>query len=145
LPVIGREFQINAILQTWIPTAYLLAAAMFAVPFGRLSEIKGMKKIFVYGNIIFFISFLLSALSPNAIYLIIFRLLQGIGSAMMFVTGLAILTGVYPPMERGKVIGYQHRCSIRWPIPWAGAWRCLNTLYWVEEHIPCNITYNTPL
>ncbi|MBC7318698.1 MAG: MFS transporter [Methanothermobacter sp.] len=105
LPVIGREFQIDAILQTWIPTAYLLAAAMFAVPFGRLSEIKGMKKIFVYGNIIFFISSLLSALSPNAIYLIIFRLLQGIGSAMMFVTGLAILTRVYPPMERGKVIG----------------------------------------
>ena len=105
LPVIGREFQIDAILQTWIPTAYLLAAAMFAVPFGRLSEIKGMKKIFVYGNIIFFISSLLSALSPTAIYLIIFRLLQGIGSAMMFVTGLAILTRVYPPMERGKVIG----------------------------------------
>jgi len=105
LPVIGREFQIDAILQTWIPTAYLLAAAMFAVPFGRLSEIKGMKRVFIYGNIIFFISSLLSALAPNAMSLIFFRLLQGIGSAMMFVTGLAILTRVYPPMERGKVIG----------------------------------------
>jgi len=105
LPVIGREFQIDAILQTWIPTAYLLTAAMFAVPFGRLSEIKGMKKVFIYGNIIFFISSLFCALSPNAISLIIFRLFQGIAYAMMFVTGLAILTRVYPPMERGKVIG----------------------------------------
>ncbi|ADL58241.1 MFS transporter [Methanothermobacter marburgensis] len=105
LPVIALHFGIDAILQTWIPTAFLLAAAIFAVPFGRISEIYGMKRIFIYGNMIFTVSSVLSAFSPSALALIIFRAIQGVGSAMIFVTGLAMLTRVFPPMERGKAIG----------------------------------------
>ncbi len=105
LPAIGAEFSASAIILSWIPTAYLLAAAMFAVPFGRISDIYGMKRIFSYGVIIFTITSLLSAVAPSAESLIIFRLLQGIGSAMIFVTGLAIITSVYPPNQRGKAIG----------------------------------------
>ena len=105
LPVIALQFKIDAIIQTWIPTAFLLAAAIFAVPFGRLSEIYGMKRIFVYGNIIFTVSAILSAFSPSAMALILFRTIQGLGSAMIFVTGLAILTRVFPPYERGRAIG----------------------------------------
>lgn len=105
LPAIAAQFKINAIVQNWIPASYLLAAAIFAVPFGRISEIYGMKKIFTYGMLIFTVFSILSALAPNAMDLIIFRVFQGIGSAMMFVTGLALLTRVYPPKDRGKVIG----------------------------------------
>lgn len=105
LPSIGSEFASSAILLSWVPTAFLLAAAMFAVPFGRISDIYGMKKIFTYGIIIFTIASFLSAISPNTESLIIFRILQGIGGAMIFVTGLAIITSVYPPQERGKAIG----------------------------------------
>ncbi len=105
LPSIGGEFHTDAILLSWIPTSFLLVAAMFAVPFGRIADIHGMKKIFTYGMIIFTITSLLSALSPNAITLIIFRIIQGIGSAMIFVTALAIITSVFPPRERGKAIG----------------------------------------
>jgi EmrB/QacA subfamily drug resistance transporter len=105
LPAIGAEFATSAILLSWIPTSFLLAAAMFAVPFGRISDIYGMKKIFNYGVIIFTISSFLSAAAPSAESLIVFRILQGIGGAMIFVTGLAIITSVYPPQERGKAIG----------------------------------------
>lgn len=105
LPAIGAEFATGAILLSWIPTSFLLAAAMFAVPFGRISDIYGMKKIFSYGVIIFTVSSLLSAISPSAELLIAFRILQGIGGAMIFVTGLAIITSVYPPQQRGKAIG----------------------------------------
>ncbi len=105
LPAIGAEFATSAILLSWVPTAFLLAAAMFAVPFGRISDIFGMKKIFSYGIIIFTISSLLSAVAPSVESLIIFRIVQGIGGAMIFVTGLAIITSVYPPRERGKAIG----------------------------------------
>ena len=105
LPAIGAEFATSAILLSWIPTSFLLAAAMFAVPFGRISDIYGMKKIFNYGVIIFTISSFLSAVAPSAESLIVFRILQGIGGAMIFVTGLAIITSVYPPQERGKAIG----------------------------------------
>ena len=78
---------------------------MFAVPFGRISDIYGMKKIFSYGIIIFTVASFLSAVAPSAESLIIFRIIQGIGGAMIFVTGLAIITSVYPPRERGKAIG----------------------------------------
>lgn len=78
---------------------------MFAVPFGRIADIYGMKKIFTYGIIIFTIASFLASLSPSAEALTAFRVIQGIGSAMIFVTGLAIITSVFPPQERGKAIG----------------------------------------
>ncbi|MGZ7118809.1 MAG: MFS transporter, partial [Methanobacterium sp.] len=106
LPAIGSEFLADAILLSWIPTSFLLAAAIFAVPFGRISDIYGMKKIFTYGMIIFTISSFLCAIAFSAESLILFRVIQGIGTAMIFVTGLAIVTSVYPPQERGKAIGF---------------------------------------
>ncbi len=105
LPSIGSEFAADAILLSWIPTAYLLASAVFAVPFGRIADIHGMKKIFTYGIVVFTVATLLSGAAPSVTSLIAFRVLQGIGSAMIFVTGLAIITSVYPPKERGKAIG----------------------------------------
>ncbi|WP_414468923.1 MFS transporter [Methanobacterium sp. ACI-7] len=106
LPAIGNEFITDAILLSWVPTSFLLASAIFAVPFGRISDIYGMKKIFTYGMIIFTISSFLCAVAFSTESLIAFRVLQGIGSAMLFVTGLAIVTSVYPPQERGKAIGF---------------------------------------
>ena len=105
LPAIGAEFGADAVLLSWIPTSFLLAAAMFAVPFGRISDIYGMKRIFLCGIILFTVASLLSAVASSALSLILFRVLQGIGSAMIFVTGLAIVTSVYPARERGKAIG----------------------------------------
>ncbi len=106
LPVIGATFGADAILLNWVVNGFLLAAAIFAVPFGRICDIHGRKKIFTYGIIIFTVASLLCALAPSTLSLIVFRVIQGIGSAMIFVTGLAILTSVYPPHERGKAIGF---------------------------------------
>ncbi len=105
VPAIGAEFAANAIILSWVPTSFLLAAAMFAVPFGRIADIHGMKKIFNYGIVIFTVASLLSALAPSVVLLLVFRILQGIGGAMIFVTGLAIITSAFPPQERGKAIG----------------------------------------
>ncbi|ADZ09925.1 drug resistance transporter, EmrB/QacA subfamily [Methanobacterium lacus] len=105
IPSIGSSFGADVILLSWIPTAYLLAAAVFAVPFGRIADIHGMKKIFTYGIIIFTVASFLCAIAPSIISLIVFRIMQGVGSAMIFVTGLAIISSVYPRNERGKAIG----------------------------------------
>ena len=105
LPAIAKEFNIDAVILTWIPTAYLLASAVCLVPFGRLADLYGRKKIFGFGIVAFTLSSLLCAIASTAFQLILFRIFQGIGSAMIFATSLAILTSVFPPHERGKVLG----------------------------------------
>lgn len=105
LPSIGEEFKSDAVLLSWVATSYLLAAAVSLVPFGKLADIYGRKKIFMSGQILTTITSLLAAFSISAPMLIVFRLFQGIGGAMVFATGIAILTSVYPPQERGKVLG----------------------------------------
>ncbi|MGA2368706.1 MAG: MFS transporter [Dehalococcoidia bacterium] len=105
LPSIAREFNLDAITLGWVVTAYLLAAAIFLVPFGKLADIKGRKKIFTYGIIIDAVSSIGAALSPSGSLLIFFRLLQGVGGAMIFGTGVAIVTSIFPLAERGKALG----------------------------------------
>jgi EmrB/QacA subfamily drug resistance transporter len=106
LPTIGREFALDTVLLGWVSTAYLLAAAVFLLPFGRLADIHGRKRVFLYGTIVYTVSSFLAALAPTGGWLIAGRVLQGIGSAMIFGTGVAILTSVFPPGERGKVLGF---------------------------------------
>jgi EmrB/QacA subfamily drug resistance transporter len=105
LPTIGKEFKIDAVTLGWVPSSYLLASAMFLLPFGRVADIFGRKKIFLAGTVIYTIGSLFSALSLSAPMLIACRVIQGIGSAMTFGTSMAILTSVYPLEERGWAIG----------------------------------------
>ena len=105
LPSIGREFTMNAILLSWVPTAYLLSAAMFLVPFGRIADIYGRKKIFIYGIAVFTLGALLSGLARSATMLILFRTVQGFGASMIFGTAVAIVTSIFVEGERGKALG----------------------------------------
>jgi EmrB/QacA subfamily drug resistance transporter len=105
LPSIQKEFQINALLLSWIATSYILSAAIFLLPFGKLADIYGRKKIFRYGIIIFTFSSFLAAFSNSAWMLVFSRIVQGLGSAMVFATGIAIISSVFPPEERGKALG----------------------------------------
>jgi EmrB/QacA subfamily drug resistance transporter len=105
LPTIGREFSMDSISLSWISTAYLLSAAACLVPFGRASDIYGRKKIFILGVILDNISSILGAVAPSGSFLIFFRILQGIGGAMIFSTGISIVTTVYPSKDRGKALG----------------------------------------
>ena len=105
LPTIGREFGVDAIVLGWVVTAFILAAAVFLLPFGRLADIHGRKRVFGWGVALFTAASLLCGLAPSASLLIGFRALQGVGSTMMFGTGTAILTSVYPAGERGWVLG----------------------------------------
>jgi EmrB/QacA subfamily drug resistance transporter len=105
LPAIGAEFHMDAIALSWVSTAYLLASAIFLVPFGKIADIYGRKKIFLVGIIIFAAASFVMTLVESSGMLIIVRVLQGIGSSMIFGTAVAILTSVFPPGERGKALG----------------------------------------
>ena len=105
LPSIGDELAMNAILLSWVATAFLLATAVFLVPLGRIADIYGRKRIFTYGMIIYTAASVLAAISTSSAMLISSRILQGIGGAMVFSTAIAILISVFPPEERGRVLG----------------------------------------
>jgi len=105
LPSIGREFHMDAVMLGWVATAYLLAAAMFILPFGRAADIYGRKKIYTAGIIVFSIGSLLITLSNSETMLLTFRVVQGVGGSMMAGTAVAILTSVFPPAERGRALG----------------------------------------
>jgi EmrB/QacA subfamily drug resistance transporter len=105
LPAIGRELQMDAILLSWVTTAYLLASAMFLVPLGKIADIYGRKRIFIYGTLVFTLASIGITFSNSAVMLICFRVLQGIGLAAAYCTGTAILTSVFPSNELGKVFG----------------------------------------
>jgi EmrB/QacA subfamily drug resistance transporter len=105
LPAIAVQFNADAVTLGWITSAYIVSAALFIVPFGRVADILGRKKIFVLGVLIFTVSSLASALAPAAGFLIAARFVQGIGGAMLFATSVAMVTQVYGPGERGWALG----------------------------------------
>ena len=105
LPQIGETFALKAVSLGWIATAYLIATAVFQVPFARLADLIGRKKVFITGIILFGLATLMCGFAPSGAVLIALRAVSGLGCAMMFGTNMAILTAIFPPNERGKAIG----------------------------------------
>lgn len=106
LPSIGTDLNMDAVQLSWVATAFILASAVCLVPFGRVADMIGRKKVFLVGMALFTAASLGCGLARSPATLVAFRTLQGVGAAMIFGTGLAILTSVFPPGERGRVIGY---------------------------------------
>ena len=104
LPAIGAEFRMDAVLLSWVATAYVLAAAVGLLPAGRLADIHGRKRFYAIGMIVFTSASLLAALVFSTPILLAARILQGLGSAMSFATGTAIVISVFPPGERGRAL-----------------------------------------
>ncbi len=105
LPTIAGEFSLDAIELSWVSSAYLLASAAFLVPFGRIGDIFGRKKILTGGVILFTLSSMGMIFSASSLMLISFRLIQGVGASMIFGTAVAILTSVTEPTRRGQALG----------------------------------------
>ena len=106
IPAIGSEFHASATLVGYIVTGYILAAAVLAVPFGRLADLTGRKRILVLGILIFSLCSAGAAFSTSMTMLLTLRILQGIGAAMIFSTNMAVLISAFSPEKRGKVLGY---------------------------------------
>jgi len=105
LPSIGREFSIDAVTLGWVTTAYLLAAAVFLVPMGRIADIRGRRRVFLAGMVGYTVVSFLCTLATSEAMLIALRGLQGFTDSMMFGTSTAIVTSVHPPERRGRALG----------------------------------------
>ncbi len=105
LPAIGREMGLDAVALSWVATAYLLSAAVFLVPFGKLADIHGRKRVFVGGLFVYTATSALCALAPTFPFLLAGRVAQGLGGGMIFGTSVALLTSIFPPGKRGLALG----------------------------------------
>ena len=105
LPTIGQELSMDAVSLGWVATAYILASASLLLPFGRLADIYGRKRILTIGLSIYTLATILLAFVPSGAALIALRAFQGSGGAMVFSTGVALVTSVFPEGERGKALG----------------------------------------
>ena len=105
LPSIQADLRMDAVQLSWIATAYLLAVAVGLVPAGKIADIHGRKKVFATGLAVYTIGCGIAAFVNSTALLIATRVVQGIGAAMFVTTGMAILTSIFPPNRRGRVIG----------------------------------------
>ncbi len=106
IPSIGTEFHVSASGIGWVVTGYILSSAVLSVPFGRLADLTNRKSILSFGILIFSMTSFAAAFSPSLTFLIILRVVQGVGAAMIFSTNTAVLISAFPPEKRGKVLGY---------------------------------------
>jgi EmrB/QacA subfamily drug resistance transporter len=105
LPTLVDSF--GAVLATvqWVVLAYLLTVTTLMLSVGRLADMIGKKPPYTWGFVIFTIGSVLCGLSWSIQALILFRILQAIGAAMVMALGMAIVTEAFPPGERGKALG----------------------------------------
>ncbi|GHO60006.1 DHA2 family efflux MFS transporter permease subunit [Ktedonobacter robiniae] len=89
----------------WVVNAYMLVYGALLITGGRLGDIFGSRTIFACGLGIFVVASTLCGLSQNSLELIAARVLQGVGSALITSTSLALLTSLYPPERRGAALG----------------------------------------
>ena len=105
LPSIGKEFVMNTVLLNWVVLSFMLSIAVFILPFGRVADIFGRKRFLLYGMSVYTVASILCGISFNTGMLIASRVLQGISGAIISVTVISIITSVYPPGKRGRVLG----------------------------------------
>ncbi len=106
IPAIDNEFNAGAAAIGWVISGYILAAAAFSVPIGRMADLTGRERILKAGILVFSISCGAICFVGTMEALLLFRVTQGIGAAMVFSTNQAVLISRYPPEKRGKVLGF---------------------------------------
>ena len=105
LPTVLQDLHASIVHGIWIITGYKLMITILAVLLGRLADLYGRVRLYNLGFAIFTVGSLLCALSRTGEELIIFRLLQGSGAALLIVNSTAILTDAFPKKELGMGLG----------------------------------------
>jgi len=105
LPSIGVGLNMTAVQLAWVATSFLLTSSLLLVPFGRVGDMRGRKRVLTTGVVIYTIGSALAGLSQDGTMLILARAVQGSGGAMLASTSVAILASAFGPGERGKALG----------------------------------------
>jgi EmrB/QacA subfamily drug resistance transporter len=106
LPSIAGHFGTDIPTVQWVVIGFALTISALLLPMGRLSDLMGLKKVYIWGSLVFILGAALSGTSSNLAILIVSRIIQGCGAAMTQGTGMAIVISAFPGRERGKAIGF---------------------------------------
>ncbi|KFE68473.1 MDR family MFS transporter [Hyalangium minutum] len=104
-PAIQDDLSIPASLYSWITTSYLVASTVMVPLWGKMSDQFGRRKILVTGILVFLAGSFLCGAAWGTVPLILFRAVQGLGSAALFTSAFAVVADLFPPAERGKYQG----------------------------------------
>ncbi len=113
LPDMMVKLHADLVEMIWVIMGYILVSTIFLLTFGRIADLLGRVRMYNLGFVVFTIGSLLCGLSSTATELILFRLVQGSGAALMMVNSMAIITEVFPPNERGRALGIN---AITWAL-----------------------------
>jgi EmrB/QacA subfamily drug resistance transporter len=105
LPDLERSLHTSLLALVWVILAYLIAATVLVLAAGRLSDLFGRKRAYVGGFLVFAFASLGAGFSGDATVLILWRILQGIGSAFLFANAAALVTDAFPKEELGLAMG----------------------------------------
>ncbi|MBV9121050.1 MAG: MFS transporter [Chloroflexi bacterium] len=111
LPDIMHSVNASVVEVMWMVMGYSLIITALLLPFGRLADMKGRVRLFNAGFVLFTVASALCGLSQTGSQLVLFRLLQGIGSAFLFSNSVALLTDAFPANERGMALGVNMMCA----------------------------------
>ena len=111
LPDMMVELHADLVEMIWVIIGYILVSTVFLLTFGRVADLFGRVRMYNLGFVVFTAGSALCGLSGSVLALILFRLVQGAGAAMMLVNSVAILTEVFPANERGRALGIN---SVTW-------------------------------
>lgn len=113
LPTINTALNTTLLSSVWIILIYLLVIAVATTQFGRLGDIYGRSRMFNFGFGVFTVGSLLCGLSSDVLFLIFFRIVQGIGGALLQANSGAIVADTFEPKRRGRAFGYT---SVGWSV-----------------------------
>jgi EmrB/QacA subfamily drug resistance transporter len=105
LRTIGRDLDATLADLQWVTNGYLLSLASLILLGGWLGDRFGRRRVFVLGTVGFAAASLLCGLAPSPLVLIVARILQGCGAALMTPGSLAMMQGAFAPADRPKAIG----------------------------------------
>ncbi|MBN2515395.1 MAG: MFS transporter [Deltaproteobacteria bacterium] len=105
LPVISRHFNVGIGIVSRVVLVYFLILISFLLGFGKLGDIKGFRKVFIAGFIVFIIGSFLCGISSSIHMLIAFRVIQAIGGSILTALAPAIVSVLLPPDIRGRSLG----------------------------------------
>jgi len=106
-PELQVQFHTGLAAVTWVTLSYMLVLTGTLVLFGRLSDLRGRKLLYLYGVGVFLVGSIACAAAPNLAVLDLARVLQAVGAAMVQANSVAIVVLSVPPVHRAKALGFQ--------------------------------------